>query len=395
VPVGVAARSASFAAVSEHESEQSVVSLAERRARREAEEAEARRRQARQQARREPGQPATPRVTYVLIGLNLLVWVVMVATGVDPWEPSTEDMLAWGADFALLTNNGQWWRMFTAIFLHHGILHLGFNLYFLWAVGRLCEQVFGHLAYGVLYVGTGLIASLASLWWHPLGVSVGASGALFGVFGAFLGFALRRREMLTEEYIRQVMRAAIIMIGLNVVIGLSIESIDLAAHLAGLAAGFGLGYLISMLAERPVSTPEQAKAVKLRAIAAAAGVITVVVVGGSFALPRWDDPDPILADVGERYARLMTGYEQLDASARADLIETELLPLMGEARAELAALDRMPPELDAVVDVRERFFEIEEQAFALELEGLRNEDEVALAEAENLHADAAQLLAGE
>ena len=84
-------------------------------------------------------------------------------------------MVEWGANFGPLTADGQWWRLLTAMFLHVGLMHLGFNLYFLWAVGRACEQIFGAAAYAVVYFGSGLIASLASAGVHPLTASAGAS----------------------------------------------------------------------------------------------------------------------------------------------------------------------------------------------------------------------------
>jgi membrane associated rhomboid family serine protease len=375
--------------VSEDESEGAVVSLAQRRARAEAREREEARKRARQQARASSGERSKPWLTYAIIGLNALIWVAMVGTGVDGFEPAATALLEWGGNLGLLTGSGQWWRLLTAMFLHAGILHLAFNLYFAWVVGRVCEQIFGGAAYAVVYFGSGVIASLVSALWQPAVVSIGASGALFGVFGAFLAFTLRRRSVLPEEFVRSVRRNALVLIGVNLAIGIAIPGIDVVAHVAGLAAGFGIGYLIAALAEKPVENARQARAVRARAIGAALIATALVVAGGVFAMPRWDNPLPVFEDVGARHDELFERYDALELPAdRIDMIENELLPFLREAEAALAELDRVPEQQRELVDVRVRYFQLRQQAFELELDGMRSNDAVVLAEAENLHARA-------
>ncbi len=258
-----------------------IISLADKRAAAEARAAEAARAQARQQARRE-GPASKPWLTWTLIGLNAAVWLVMLASGVDFYQPDGRALFDWGANFGIVTSAGQWWRLLTAMFLHAGFIHLAFNLYFAWVIGRVTEQIFGAAAYALVYFGSGLIASLVSVAWQPLVVSVGASGALFGVFGAFVGFTIRRRELLPPEFVRSVRRNALILIGINLVIGVSVPGIDVAAHIGGLLAGLGLGYAIARLAERPVKTPDEAAAVRRRAIGLTAVVTALVLGAGMF-----------------------------------------------------------------------------------------------------------------
>jgi rhomboid protease GluP len=375
--------------VNESESDGGVVSLAQRRAQAEAREAEAARRQARQQARAAPGELSKPWVTYVVIGLNLLVWIAMVGSGVHAYEPAGSVLLDWGGNLGMLTGSGQWWRLFTAMFLHGGFIHLGFNLYFAWIVGRVCEQIYGSAAYAVVYLGSGLIASLVSAAWQPAVVSVGASGALFGVFGAFLAFTVRRRSMLAPEFVRSVLRNGVILIGVNLAIGIAIPGIDVVAHIGGLVAGFGLGYLIAALAEKPVKTQAQAKAVRMRAIAAASVAAVVVLVGGALALPRWDNPMPVFEAFGSRHDELFDRYEATETPAeRIALIESEILPFLREAELALSELERVPANLRDLVDSRVRYYTLQHEAFTLELDGMRNNDVVLLAEADNLHAEA-------
>jgi rhomboid protease GluP len=376
--------------VSESESEAAVVSLAQRRTQVEAREAEAQRQRAREQARASSGERAQPWVTYALIGLNLLIWIAMVGTGVHGYEPEGTVLLDWGGNLGLLTSDGQWWRLLTAMFLHAGIIHLGFNLYFAWVVGRVCEQIFGSAAFVVVYFGSGLIASLVSAAWQPAVVSVGASGALFGVFGAFLAFTVRRRSVLPPEFVRSVLRNGLILIGVNLAIGIAVPGIDVVAHIGGLVAGFGIGYLIAALAEKPVKTPREAKIVRMRAIAAASLASLLVLVGGALAIPRWDNPMLVFDEVGARHDELIDLYQATTGlpAERIALIERDLLPFLHDAEQSLRALERVPGDLRGTVDDHTRYYELQHEAFTLELEAMRNNDPVLLAEAENLHAEA-------
>lgn len=227
-----------------------------------------------------PSAPNQPWVCWTLLALNILVWAAMVVVGVDPMNPSAQVLLRWGGNLGVLTVQGEWWRLLTAMFLHAGLIHLAFNGYFLWVIGRVTEQVFGAAAFVLIYLGSGLIASMISLLWQPVVVSVGASGALFGVFGAFLGFTLRRREVLPPAFVKQVYRNALMLIGLNVVIGLSVENIDLAAHVGGLVGGLGIGWLLSTLAEATPRAGQDRKAIRRRSIALTALAVVVVLAIG-------------------------------------------------------------------------------------------------------------------
>jgi rhomboid protease GluP len=376
--------------VSDDESGAAVVSLAQRRAQAEAREAEAARQRAREQARASSNERAKPWVTYALIGLNALIWIAMVGTGVHAYEPAGKVLLDWGGNLGLLTSDGQWWRLLTAMFLHAGIIHLGFNLYFAWVVGRVCEQIFGSAAFVVVYFGSGLIASLVSSAWQPAVVSVGASGALFGVFGAFLAFTVRRRSMLPPEFVKSVLRNGLILIGVNLAIGIAVPGIDVVAHIGGLAAGFGIGYLIAALAEKPVKTAREAKLVRVRAIAAASLATALVLVGGALAIPRWDNPMLVFDEIGARHDELIERYDATTGlpAERIELIERELLPFLSEAEQSLTELERVPDDLRDLVDDHIRYYDLQQQAFALEAEAMRSNDPVVLAEAEDLHAEA-------
>jgi rhomboid protease GluP len=377
--------------VHEDDEQGAIISLAERRARAQEAAAEAARRQAQ---RTDGAQPSKPWVTYTLIALNAAVWLVMVGLGVDAFEPSAGALLTWGGNLGLLTSDGQWWRLLTATFLHAGLFHLAFNLYFAWVIGRVCEQVFGPTAYALIYFGSGLIASLVSVAWQPAVVSVGASGALFGVFGGFLGFTIRRRGVLQPEFVSSVRRNALILIGINLAIGFAVPGIDVAAHVGGLVAGLGIGYAITKLAERPVHNKQEARAVRVRAIGLTALATTVVLLAGVFGLPRYDNPMPVLEDVWQQHDEAVKRYEDAakNVPARIEVIEAEVLPMLRESEAKLAALERLPDRSRETVDANRAYFELQIRAFERELEALRSDDPVGLEQAIEMHEQAIEAL---
>jgi rhomboid protease GluP len=141
--------------------------------------------------------------------------------------------------------HGQYWRLLTAMFLHGGLLHIVVNLIALFQLGRLYEAMFGTRRFVFIYFVTGLAASITS--WQRLpdwGASVGASGAIFGVLGAFV-FSIRRSPRWRhEKWAHNLVAQIIFWIVANIVISLRIPQIDVAAHIGGLVAGLILGALL-------------------------------------------------------------------------------------------------------------------------------------------------------
>ncbi|MFV8752403.1 rhomboid family intramembrane serine protease [Nannocystaceae bacterium ST9] len=340
-------------------------------------------------------EPSRPWLCWSLLVLNVLVWLAMVVAGVDPIHPNAERLLAWGGNLGLVTIQGQWWRLLSAMFLHAGLLHLGFNGYFLWAVGRVTEQVFGPAAFALIYLGSGLIASTVSLLWQPDVVSVGASGALFGVFGAFLGFTLRRREVLPAAFVKQVYRNAAFLIGINLVIGLGVEGIDLAAHLGGLIAGVGIGWLLAKLAERAPRDAEDRQAIRRRAIGlttlATAGVLAI----GVLAVPRWDDAYGTIERYEQLHAEAVGAYLAAeDSPARERVLREQAIPAMHELEAMLVELDRVPESMQPRIAELIEYTQVRRTAFELELDALAGGDPRKFGEAETLHRRARELFDG-
>jgi membrane associated rhomboid family serine protease len=187
----------------------------------------------------------------VLLGLIGAMYVVEVLAG-GPGSlmtgPSTAKLIKLGASVALAPTPGggligvavgQYWRLVTAMFLHAGILHIAFNAYALWIFGTVVEQELGTMRFLLIYFVTGLVAGAASFAFGPDAVGVGASGAIFGIFGAFVTYNYRRRHLALAA---ARLRAAVTLVVLNMVLALSIPGIDWRAHVGGFFAGLFAGF---------------------------------------------------------------------------------------------------------------------------------------------------------
>ncbi len=182
----------------------------------------------------------------VLIAAILLGFVVEVLTGA--WT-NPDKLAVLGAIVKPWIDDGEVWRLLTAMFLHGDgtiggtLLHLGVNLLALFQLGSLYELMFGTRRFLTVYFVTGLAASLTS-YVHNAGASVGASGAIFGILGAFIFSVRRSPRWRHERSARSIVKQLLFWIAANLAIGASIPQIDLAAHIGGLVAGLLLGAIL-------------------------------------------------------------------------------------------------------------------------------------------------------
>jgi membrane associated rhomboid family serine protease len=188
--------------------------------------------------------------TPIIIYLNVLVFLAMVVAGLGFINFSAGDLLSWGGNYGPAIADGQWWRLLTAMFVHAGLMHLLLNMYGLLFVGLFLEPVLGTWRFAIYYLATGLLAGIASLWIHPDLVGVGASGAIFGMYGVFLACLLT--GVFPPGMKKAFLLSTLIFVGANLVMGLS-GNIDNAAHIGGLVAGFLIGFFFSKT--RPDPTP--------------------------------------------------------------------------------------------------------------------------------------------
>lgn len=181
-------------------------------------------------------------ITPILINLNLLVFIVMVIAGFGFVSFKGEDLLNWGANYRPVTANGQCWRLLTNTFMHGGLMHILANMYGLLFVGIFLEPLLGKTKYLLIYLTTGILASVASIWWYDATVSVGASGAIFGLYGFFLATLLLK--VFPPDFGKAFLTSTLVFVGFNLLMGFT-GGIDNAAHIGGLVSGFIIGLIMS------------------------------------------------------------------------------------------------------------------------------------------------------
>lgn len=186
-------------------------------------------------------------ITPIIMNLNILIYLILVFSGLGFVSFKAVDLIHWGANYSPLTTNGQWWRLLTSTFLHGGLIHIIANMIGLLFVGIFLEPLLGKIRYAAIYLITGIIASGVSLWWHTTGVSVGASGAIFGLYGFFL--ALLLLKVFPPHMSKAFLLSTLLFIGYNLLMGLA-GGIDNAAHIGGLVSGFIIGLIFSPILKK-------------------------------------------------------------------------------------------------------------------------------------------------
>jgi len=217
------------------------------------------------------GGPRQVPLTSTLVLINAVVFLLMLKAGSGLWHSASGVPLAWGANFGPATQDGQWWRLLTAMFVHFGLVHLVLNMWALWDVGRLVERLLGPLRFALIYAGAGLIGNLLSLVIQGnQAVSGGASGAIFGLYGAMLVSLWRERAQVERREFRWIFGVAVVFTLLTLGMGWLASGIDNAAHLGGLISGACLG---SLLARR--WSPRSPALLRERGLAALALVLGI------------------------------------------------------------------------------------------------------------------------
>lgn len=192
------------------------------------------------------GRLALTQVTLALVAANVLVFAAMLANGAGLWHSPNDVQLAWGAGFGPATKDGEWWRLGTAMFLHFGLVHLAMNMWALWDGGRLVERLYGSWRFTAVFLGSGLTGNLLSLIVQgDRAISGGASGAIFGIYGALLVWLWRERRQVHPTDFRWLFGGAAIFTAVTIGFGLLIPGIDNAAHIGGLIAGALLGVALA------------------------------------------------------------------------------------------------------------------------------------------------------
>jgi rhomboid protease GluP len=161
-----------------------------------------------------------------------------VLSGVSASNPSGVDLMHWGSNYAPLTLHGQPWRLVTALFVHGGVSHLLLNMFSLWLLGVLIEARIGGWRMLLGYVVAGIGASSTSIWYHDYDVnSVGASGAIFGLYGMLLVLLVSKRIALDKSDRKAMFGLVLYLVLSSLISGLTGQNVDNAAHVGGLLTG--------------------------------------------------------------------------------------------------------------------------------------------------------------
>lgn len=171
-----------------------------------------------------------PFLTYVLIIINLLLFILLEISG---GSMNVNNLIRFGAKFNPAILDGEWWRIISSMFLHIGLLHLIMNMLAVYYLGIIVERIYGTIRFTVIYFLAGIGGGLASFVFTS-NVSAGASGALFGLFGALLFFGVTYKRI----FFQTMGKNLLVILAFNIVFSLLVPQIDMGAHIGGLIAGF-------------------------------------------------------------------------------------------------------------------------------------------------------------
>lgn len=219
-------------------------------------------------------------LTHVLLGINVAVFLLALAF------PVLEDL---GANYGPYTISGQYWRLATYMFFHGGFVHIAFNMWCLWDLGALCESLYGRATFAAVYLITGVAGGVASVAWRPLGATVGASGAIFGLAGALVASFYLGEFSLPSAAIKGTLKSLAFFVVINVALGGMFPGVDNACHIGGLLSGLILGALIATVAPGRDQVAQRVGILVL---------VAVIVVASAVGVFRWRGSQLIHFDSG-------------------------------------------------------------------------------------------------
>ena len=363
-----------------------------------------------------------PLVMPALVAVNVLVFLMM------GWgSTEQETLVGWGASFGPRTTNGEWWRLVASMFVHSGMFQLLVNCAALVQLGLILERLVGHITFGAVYVAAGVLASLVSLSDYPLAVSVGASGAIFGLYGLLLAStawtAINRPSVPAAEGkpspgstfgfsdIARTERAEVAETGeadrspgeVNQGVTITLTAARRLAPIAAIfflynlasgalgsgaeVAGFAAGFICGVVLTRGVSasTPPVPRVAITMAVTLVVAVVSAVPLRG-------------MADVRPEISRVLAVEEStasvyrgavaqfklgaVSADALAQVIERKITPELHAVQARLKTLGRVPPEHQPLVANAEEYLKLRDESWRLRAAALHKSSMPALRKAE-------------
>ena len=281
-------------------------------------------------------------VTYVLAAINVLIFLAMIAKGVSPMTPSVADLVAWGGSLQEKNFAGEPWRLFTACFVHLGIVHIAMNTFALVMLGPRVERMVGPWGFLVAYIASGLVGEIVSSAFNPSIVSVGASGAIFGLVGVQMAVLFLQPTSPLQQSMNSAWGWIIAYVVYNLINGFTQPGIDNAAHIGGLIGGGLCGLVLA----QPLELASLEQRWLRNAILA---VVATIGVGGAYLGAQSMSSDRINwgtkvdafaqveTKVNDAFNRAYARYQakEIGDPELAEVVEKECLPPWTKAIAEL------------------------------------------------------------
>ncbi|GAA0745071.1 rhomboid family intramembrane serine protease [Clostridium oceanicum] len=183
-----------------------------------------------------------PVITYSIIVINILFYIVTMFLSGNLFNSDINVLVMLGAKVNYLIDQGEYYRFITCMFLHGGLMHIALNMYALYAIGPLVESYYGKIKYLIIYFISGIVSSVFSYKFSD-SVSIGASGAIFGLLGATLILAYRNKHKIGKGFMQNIISVIVI----NLIIGLSIHNVDNFGHIGGLIGGLLVSLIIFLV----------------------------------------------------------------------------------------------------------------------------------------------------
>ncbi|MEN2765983.1 rhomboid family intramembrane serine protease [Ornithinibacillus xuwenensis] len=294
-----------------------------------------------------------PIFTYLLIGINAILYLLLEING---GSLTNQTLIDFGAKFNPAIVDGEWWRLFTSMFLHIGFLHFASNMLFLYYFGSLAEKMYGSIRFISMYILAGVAASIASFAFVT-NISAGASGALYGLFGAFIYFGLFYKRVFYQTIGKNIL----MVLALNIGLGFFLPQLDVIAHMGGLVAGFIAAGIVHLPKKRKLRTQ------------AIAFIIYVVLVIGIFLFGMEQNPNKASYQTlninmllqEERYEEIVEGATKGLANPKG--FEALLLFQRSYAYSQLEQIEPAIEDLEQCINVLENPKELPEAYYNLAL----------------------------
>lgn len=329
----------------------------------------------------------TGRLANAVVALLIAIWVWQVGSGVPAIAPTPSELANWGGNVPVRTVGGEPWRLITCWFLHAGFIHLFVNVTALWNLGGFVERLFGGVGFLAIYIFGGIVGALASTWFHPYGVSVGASGAIFAIVGATARIGLFTPAGTPVYFAGRLGMSAWNMIFLNVLMTSSNPAIDQAAHVGGAAAGV---FAAMLLGDFRMSRRRRWQAcIGLAVIAALLTIATILFAERrqpeayrfARAVERLESSEAATLQAFRSAAKRFES-KQIDAAEFARLLDEEVVPRWREAfEPVIDGWDRVgrrdPKQLDKI----RAYYSNRLAGFELLRDGIRKNDAKAIQDA--------------